>query len=152
MVPACEWPGDAATALTRSSPRVLVVSGHYHGHTWVAEGQGRAARLVAGGELGRLLAESNPGALPEMVVLNGCASTAFAEGLAAALREVPGRRHDVHLVHCTTKLHDDFAVAFSRELCGRIPETLGERQGFWLASGGAAGARESDGRYGSQGG
>eukprot|EP00658_Telonema_sp_P-2_P035751 TRINITY_DN25957_c0_g1_i1.p1 TRINITY_DN25957_c0_g1~~TRINITY_DN25957_c0_g1_i1.p1 ORF type:complete len:392 (+),score=62.69 TRINITY_DN25957_c0_g1_i1:309-1484(+) len=115
MVPAAVWPLDVHMALQGAVPRVLVLSGHWHGSCWAAENEQREARLVSGEEFGAMLA----GRLPEVLVLNGCMSSQFAETLLSQLRATP-RSHDVYLISCTTKLHDKFAAQFCQSLCSLL--------------------------------
>eukprot|EP00656_Telonema_subtile_P057733 TRINITY_DN9568_c0_g1_i1.p1 TRINITY_DN9568_c0_g1~~TRINITY_DN9568_c0_g1_i1.p1 ORF type:complete len:489 (-),score=66.61 TRINITY_DN9568_c0_g1_i1:333-1799(-) len=115
VVPAAEWPIDVEMALERSTPRVLVLSGHWYNGCWAAETAQRNARLVTGEEFAQVL---HGHGLPELMFLNGCTSHTFGGSMMEYLKAQP-RTHDLFMVCCTTKLHDDFAASFCRELCSR---------------------------------
>lgn len=115
IVAAAEWPVDVQLALTRSRPRVLVVSGHFYKGCWLAEQQVRTARPVTGSEFGLVLGSE---LLPELIILNGCSSHIFATELVKQLyQNSPDQSSGVHVVYTITNLHDGFASEFCRELC-----------------------------------
>lgn len=113
-VPAAEWPIDVGMALDRATPRVLILSGHWHGSNWAAENDLREAHLVSGAEFGEMLEDR----LPEILIFNGCMSHEFAHSAIKSL-QASRRSHDVFMVCDVSKFR-----LTERARCAVLPSSM----------------------------
>jgi len=121
VVPAAEWPLDLELALDRvGSSRVLVLSGHFINVKFVFENEKRDGVLVSGKQFVETLVRQLRAEVPELILLNGCMSCGFGREILDELNQRVELDHDVFVVGCATKLQDNFAAHFCKELCDRV--------------------------------